>query len=65
MKIELILTEGELEDLIEGLYDGSEYQQELVEIAANNDLDATFHESKKQSYRQLAHKFALAKRKEN
>ena len=61
MKLELILTEQELEDLIEGLYDGADYQEELVEIAANNDLDATFHEKKKQSYRKLAHRIKLAK----
>ena len=61
MKLELILTEQELENLVEGLYDGAEYQDELVEIAANNDLDATFHESRKQSYRMLAHRIKLAK----
>ena len=61
MKLELILTVQELEDLIEGLYDGADYQEELVEIAANNDLDATFHEKKRQSYRMLVNRIELAK----
>ena len=61
MRLELILTEQELEDLIDGLYDGSYHQEDLAEIAANNDLDATFHEKKRQSYRMLVNRIELAK----
>ena len=60
MKLELILTEQELEDLINALSDACRIRENLIDLTKDQEHHK-YNREKLKSYRMLANKIKLAK----